>query len=86
MLPSLQALRKETDAAGLTWGSHFAFAKDYARTLAEWRRAFLAAWPQIESAEFDARFKRLWTFYLAYCEAGFQGGAIDVIQLTLTRS
>jgi len=86
MLPSMQALKSETTKAGLTWDSHFAFAKDYARTLAEWRRHFLAAWPDIESTEFDARFKRLWTFYLAYCEAGFKGGAIDVVQLKLTRS
>lgn len=85
MLPSMQALKAETCKAGLTWDTHFAFAKDYARTLREWRTAFLAAWPQIESAEFDARFKRLWTFYLAYCEAGFQGGAIDIIQLKLTK-
>ena len=85
MLPSMQALRKETGRAGLAWGGHFAFAQDYARTLAEWRHAFLAAWPDIQSAEFDARFKRLWTYYLAYCEAGFKGGAIDVIQLRLDR-
>lgn len=86
MLPSMQALRAQTDRAGLTWSSHFAFAKDYARTLSEWRRAFLDAWPHIEGAEFDARFKRLWTFYLAYCEAGFKGGAINVIQLKLTKA
>jgi cyclopropane-fatty-acyl-phospholipid synthase len=85
MLPSMAALKVETDKVGLTWGTHFAFAKDYARTLEEWRRSFLAAWPDIEGAEFDARFKRLWTFYLAYCEAGFKGGAIDVIQLKLTK-
>ena len=86
MLPSMKALKAETGRAGLAWDTHFGFAKDYARTLAEWRRNFLAAWPQIESAEFDARFKRLWTFYLAYCEAGFRGGAIDLIQLKLTRT
>jgi cyclopropane-fatty-acyl-phospholipid synthase len=85
MLPSKAALKAEIAKAGLSWNTHFAFAKDYARTLAEWRHSFLAAWPDIESAEFDARFKRLWTFYLAYCEAGFQGGAIDVIQLKLTK-
>jgi len=86
MLPSMAALKVETEKAGLGWGAHFAFANDYARTLAEWRRSFLAAWPEIENVEFDARFKRLWTFYLAYCEAGFKGGAIDVIQLKLTKT
>ena len=56
---------------------------DYARTLACWRERFDRAWPRIETLGFDARFKRLWHFYLAYCEAGFRAGSIDVVQLGL---
>ncbi len=55
------------------------FGLDYARTLAEWRRRFLQSWPAIqELAGFDARFRRLWDYYLAYCQVGFEAGHVDV--------
>jgi cyclopropane-fatty-acyl-phospholipid synthase len=57
------------------------FGLDYARTLAEWRDRFRAAWPAIEPLGFDERFRRLWEFYLHYCEAGFRSGNIDVRQI-----
>ena len=38
-----------------------------------------------QDAGFDDRFRRLWRFYLAYCEAGFRSGRTDVIQMTLQR-
>ena len=53
-------------------------ALSYARTLAVWRERFLAAWPQIKRLGFDDWFKRMWEYYLCYCEAGFRNGAIDV--------
>lgn len=46
----------------------------------EWRRRFLAVWDDIARLGFDERFKRMWTYYLAYCEAGFRAGTIDVRQ------
>ncbi len=46
--------------------------------LREWRRRFLAAWPKIAALGFDARFRRVWEMYLAYCETGFRHGSIDV--------
>ncbi len=85
MLPSMTALRGQAESAGLDWRGHVGFARDYARTLGMWRDAFLAAWPRIEAQGFDERFKRMWTYYLAYCEAGFRGGSIDVVQLTLAK-
>jgi Mycolic acid cyclopropane synthetase len=49
-----------------------------ALTLREWRRRFLEKWPQVERLGFDAPFRRLWEYYLCYCEAGFRSGMIDV--------
>ena len=54
------------------------FGEGYARTLAEWRHRFLAAWPTISPLGFDEAFKRLWAYYLCYCEAGVRAGRVDV--------
>ncbi|WP_312145882.1 cyclopropane-fatty-acyl-phospholipid synthase family protein [Brevundimonas sp.] len=87
-LPSEAKLAPVVAAAGLTWGETERFGRDYADTLAEWARRFEAAWGDIgrAGAGFDDRFRRLWRFYLAYCEAGFRSGRTDVIQLALDRS
>jgi cyclopropane-fatty-acyl-phospholipid synthase len=84
MLPSMTALKKQAERATLQWGGHFDFRHDYARTLAIWHERFLARWDEIAALGFDDRFKRLWTYYLSYCEAGFGGEAIGVVQLKLT--
>jgi cyclopropane-fatty-acyl-phospholipid synthase len=78
MLPTLSALRREIAAAGLRLSSSEMFGPSYARTVADWRHRFLRAWPAIAPLGFDMRFKRLWDYYLAYCEAGFRTGRIDV--------
>lgn len=78
MLPSPAVMRAQAAKAGLTIDHVETFGLSYADTLAEWRRRFLAAWPQIAAQGFDARFGRLWEYYLAYCEAGFRAGTIDV--------
>ena len=57
------------------------FPQDYARTLALWRERFTASWEQLVSLGFDERFRRLWEFYLHYCEAGFRTEYIDVRQV-----
>ncbi|MGB5948498.1 MAG: cyclopropane-fatty-acyl-phospholipid synthase family protein [Parvibaculum sp.] len=85
MLPSPSALREQVARAGLTWAGNLDFGLDYAETLKLWRQRFRAAWPDIQHLGFDERFRRLWEYYLAYCEAGFRAGAIDVTQVTLTR-
>ena len=54
------------------------FGLDYARTLSEWRRNFHAAWPRMNRLGFDEPFRRLWDYYLCYCETGFRSGSIDV--------
>ena len=57
------------------------FAQDYARTLAEWRERFHASWSKLVTLGFDDRFRKLWEFYLYYCEAGFRAEYIDVRQV-----
>lgn len=83
MLPSASRFGDEARRAGLqvTAASHFGL--DYAETLLRWRKAFFARIEQVEELGFDARFQRIWAFYLAYCEAGFRAGSIDVAQFRL---
>ena len=85
MLPSMTALREQVNRAGLTWRSNTTFGEDYADTLATWRDRFLAAWDDIRPLGFDEKFKRLWGYYLSYCEAGFRARSIDVTQVALAR-
>ncbi|NJC42337.1 cyclopropane-fatty-acyl-phospholipid synthase [Brevundimonas alba] len=87
MLPSERALQPVVTAAGLSWRTVDRFGQDYADTLRLWDERFQAAWDGIRAANgFDERFRRLWRFYLAYCEAGFRIGRTDVIQLGLSRA
>jgi cyclopropane-fatty-acyl-phospholipid synthase len=83
MLPSKGEFRRQAERQGLVVRDEFAFGLDYARTLALWREAFEAHWPRIAALGFDESFRRLWRFYLAYCEAGFRAGTIDVVQFEL---
>jgi cyclopropane-fatty-acyl-phospholipid synthase len=85
MLPSLEALDRLGRAAGLHRREEFAFGLDYARTICAWRERFRAAWPNLSGEGFDERFRRLWEYYLAYCEAGFRSGNIDVRQIVYER-
>lgn len=85
VLPSVERLEDEFDRAALKFDGLERFGQDYARTLNTWLMRFRDAWPQIEPQGFDERFKRMWEFYLAYCEAGFETGRIDVAQFQLTK-
>ncbi len=78
MLPTAELLEHHAKNAGLQLISTDTFGNSYAYTLAEWRRRFLAAWPEVEVLGFDARFRRMWDYYLAYCEVGFETRAINV--------
>ena len=71
-------------AAGLRPEDPQFSAGDYADTLAIWHRQVMAAREAVV-AQFDARFLRLWRYYLAYCECGFRVGSIDLMHLTLHR-
>ena len=85
MLPSPSVFRAQAERAGLEVVERHAFGRDYARTLATWRRSFHAALPAVRQQGFDERFVRIWDFYLAYCEAAFAEGNTDVAQVTLVR-
>lgn len=78
MLPTRAMLKEQARSAGLVLAHEELHGDSYAWTLAEWRTRFHAAWPQIEKMKFDTRFRRLWDYYLAYCEGGFRAGGIDV--------
>ena len=78
VLPTANIIRQQAARAGLELTTYESFGSSYARTLAVWRERFLAAWPEIERLGFDTSFKRMWEYYLCYCEAGFRNGAIDV--------
>jgi cyclopropane-fatty-acyl-phospholipid synthase len=87
MLPSPTRLREEVARAGLKWLADHWFGQDYAETLLRWQTAFQSRWPTIMRGPggFDTRFKRVWEYYLAYCETGFRTGWTDVGQFVLLR-
>lgn len=85
MLASVERLKEETAKAGLAWRKAEAFGQSYAQTLSEWADRFAQKWDDISTLGFDERFKRLWLFYLGYCEAGFRTGRTDVVQLALAK-
>ncbi len=85
VLPSLSRLKSEFDRAGLKVHASCMFGHDYVKTLSLWSDNFTAQWDRIARLGFDIRFKRLWTFYLAYCAAGFASGRTDVGQFVLQK-
>ncbi len=86
MLPSPQVLKALGEKFGVPVIRERVFGEDYAKTLATWRDNFRAAWPNLMPLGFDERFRRLWEYYLAYCEAGFLSGNIDVRQVVFAKS
>jgi len=78
MLPTKRHVREAAKAAGLAVTAEEAFGLSYARTLADWRERFLAKTDDIAALGLDAKFRRMWEYYLAYCEAGFLCGSVDV--------
>jgi cyclopropane-fatty-acyl-phospholipid synthase len=78
VLPTRSIIEQEAARAGLKLVHHESFGDSYVKTLREWRNRFLHAWPSIETLGFSERFRRMWEYYLAYCEVGFRLGTIDV--------
>ncbi len=85
MLPSPQILKSLGERFGVPVIRERIFGQDYAKTLATWRNNFRSAWPNLAPLGFDERFRRLWEYYLAYCEAGFLSGNIDVRQVVFAK-
>jgi cyclopropane-fatty-acyl-phospholipid synthase len=86
MLPSPAVLKSLGERFGVPVIREHVFGLDYAKTLATWRDNFRAAWPNLMPLGFDERFRRLWEYYLAYCEAGFLSGNIDVRQVVFAKA
>jgi len=83
MLPSRERLLQVAAEAGMRATDIASFGLDYAETLRIWRERFERNWDYLRSLGFDERFRRLWRYYLAYCEAGFRLGRIDLVQVRL---
>ncbi|WP_304454374.1 cyclopropane-fatty-acyl-phospholipid synthase family protein [Nocardiopsis sp. YSL2] len=87
LIPSVTAIEQQLrDRTRLRVVDRLAFGADYADTLRLWRDSFEGAAERVAELGFDDTFRRMWSFYLAYCEAGFRAGMIDVEQMVLERS
>ena len=82
-LPNKNTINELVSNNGLTVNSYISYADHYADTLAIWRNEFNKKWDLIKKQGFDLTFKRMWEFYLSYCEAGFKSKNIDLIQFSL---
>ena len=82
-LPSKKSLHKYADANGLKFNEYNSYSKHYSNTLIIWRKEFIKKWDLIKNQGFDLNFKKMWEFYLSYCEAGFKSKNIDLIQFSL---
>ncbi len=82
-LPCKKSLGKFADNNGLSLNECSSYGLDYSNTLKLWQDEFLKKWEQISKQGFDLNFKRMWNFYLSYCEAGFKSKNIDLIQFSL---
>ena len=85
-VPATSVLHRLASQAGFRWESHREIGSSYALTLAEWNRRFTAAADQVEALRFSQRFRRMWTYYLSYCEAGFRTGWVGDKQISLVRT
>ena len=82
-LPSLNFMKKLINKNSLSLEKVNSYSDDYAKTLSIWRGNFFNSWDRITPMGFDSTFKRMWEFYLSYCEAGFKAKNIDLIQFSM---
>jgi len=85
MLGAPTPVRRVAESAGLTYVTTHDFGQSYSETLRRWHDSFTQAWDEISAMGYDARFKRMWDYYLTSCAAAFRGGTCDVTQLVLQR-
>ncbi|MHA6347585.1 class I SAM-dependent methyltransferase [Roseivivax sp. CAU 1761] len=85
MLPTPRLLRAEIARGGLDLLGSEEFGGSYSLTLRRWHDTFNSKWDEISRLGFDARFRRMWNFYLTSCAASFAVGNCDVTQITMTR-
>ena len=82
-LPSVNLIRNLIKKNNLELATINSYSNDYAKTLYYWRQNFFKSWKNISLLGFDNSFKRMWEFYLAYCEAGFKAKNINLIQFSM---
>ena len=83
MLPSVNELDKTVSLSGMKILEKNLFGDHYAKTIVEWKKSFEDSWGEIKNIGFDLSFKRLWHYYLSYCEGGFRSGNINVGQFLI---
>ena len=83
-LPSVNLMKTLIKRNNLNLTKVNSYPDDYAKTLASWRVNFFKAWDNITPLGFDETFKRMWEFYLSYCEAGFKSRNINLIQFSMS--
>lgn len=83
LLPSVEAIVGITErSTRLRTVDMYSLQHDYAETLRLWRERFLSRSESLSAIGFDETFRRMWELYLAYSEAGFRSGYLDVYQWT----
>ena len=85
-LPSKNSLVEYAKKTGLEFTQCNSYGVHYSNTLKIWREKFFKSWEHISKQGFDSTFKRMWNFYLSYCEAGFRSKNIDLIQFSLLKN
>ncbi len=85
MLPSVEEMKKITQSIGLNILEQKMFGLHYAKTLKYWKKSFESSWGNIKNIGFDNTFRRLWEYYLSYCEGGFKSGNINVGQFLIKK-
>ncbi|MGE5225719.1 MAG: class I SAM-dependent methyltransferase [Planctomycetaceae bacterium] len=84
-VPAPKVLRALAREQGLGWVEDHGYGASYARTLRTWLERFDAHAAEVTALGFDERFRRMWRYYLSYCEGGFRAGRTDVRQVVLAR-
>ena len=86
MLPSIEEMSKVLKSKGLSIEKKQMFGNDYAKTLRMWSKSFENSWENIKKEGFNDAFRRMWRYYLGYCEGGFKSGNINVGQFLIKKS
>ena len=86
MIPSPEVFKRALNNSGLVIKDTSFFGSSYAQTLRIWRQDFENSWPNLKQLGFDESFRRLWRYYLSYCEVGFDYGVLSVGQYKLELS
>ncbi len=86
MLPSVEEMNRVLRENGLHVDKHFMFGDHYAKTIEYWKLSFEKSWVNIREMGFNNTFRRMWDYYLSYCQGGFQSGNINVGQFLIKKT